>query len=529
MSDISKTEAENANGDIEKTNGQIHDETTKVTKKTKKKEKKEKKDKKKKDTKTDGTANGTANGTPNGITNGKKKEDEAKEIKDNVETDLDDSDIVMEDADFDGTNGTTIGAPEGWFDDESDIDDDDIDAQIKRCQERIVEGKMREYYEDKLKMLGKEKLHRAEAMERWPLVSSFDVAKRLDFFKGLLEHLHEKGDKHKVQSTIEAIMKQYLTKNLDWIPGNVTYWSYGKQLTQPRPFDWNEFLALNFKYEGWAGFWVEGMRDSTPVPIALRIIRRPVYSGEAEYRYIDPNWNQDPNRPSVHFRRGVGSNARRVPVNPVDANVPLAGVQPPFQPNILTLPGPSQTTYPDPQDPHEHQIIWMNDDTGSDTCVLNQSDIDSLVRKAREQHPDAELPPLLGYIQTWVGGTTFYEVARTLQINLRADDGKLMLKEWENIEVAIAEDDTDPRIYEPIRLIGPWLRHRFYTATSPDGTNRLYIVKKMRRLFHMNHVYVGFSGLLPGLTINQGVGREQIAETRGLMRQRRQTGPPGSA
>ncbi|KAJ5721100.1 uncharacterized protein N7483_009034 [Penicillium malachiteum] len=504
------------NGETENTNGKVHDNTTKVTK-TKKDKKK--KDGEKKDMKTNGEK---ANGTK---TDGKKKEDDM-EIDDDVGTDLNDlgeddsdvtdlTDISMADDDL---NGTTVGAPKRWVDDEPDIDEDDVEAQITRCQERIIEGKMQEYYGDKLKMLVKKKLHRDDTMARWPKMS-FQVAKRLDFFKGLKEHLHENGDKHKVRSTIEAIMKQYLTKNLDWVPGSVTYWSYGKQLTQPKPFDWDEFLDLNTEYEGWSGFWVEG------VPIALRIIRRPVHSGEMGNTTIDPNWNRDEHRPTLHQMRYRQS---RVPLNPVDDDDdPLAGSQPPIRP--LILPGPLQSTYYDPQDPHEHQIIWMNDDTGSDICTLNQSDIDSLVLKAQEQHEDAELPPLLGYIQTWVGGKTFYEVARTLQINLRGGDGKLMMKKWDNIEVAIAEDDADPQIYEPIRLIGPWLRHRFYTATSPDGTNRLYIVKKMRRLFHLNHVNIGYSGLLPGLTVTQTMGRDEIAASGGHMRRRRQTVPPADS
>ncbi|KAJ6008003.1 hypothetical protein N7540_011979 [Penicillium herquei] len=235
----SASETGKTNGETEKTNGKVHDESTKVTK-TKKDKKK--KDVEKKDTKTNGTK-----------TNGIKKEDAVMEIDDS-----DDSDVSMVDA---GLNGTTVGAPTSWVDDEPDIDEDDVETQIKRCQERIIEGKMKDYYEDKLKMLGKKKLHQDETMARWPSMS-FQVAKRLDFFKGLIEHLHENGDKHKVRLTIEAIMKQYLTKKLDWIPGKVTYWSYGKQITQPKAFDWDEFLNLNTEYEGWAGFWVEGILET---------------------------------------------------------------------------------------------------------------------------------------------------------------------------------------------------------------------------------------------------------------------------
>lgn len=58
---------------------------------------------------------------------------------------------------------------------------------------------------------------------------------------------------------IQAIIQAYETKKLTWTPGMVTYWTKGKQICQPRPFDWDEFEAISMAYDGKDQFWVEGI------------------------------------------------------------------------------------------------------------------------------------------------------------------------------------------------------------------------------------------------------------------------------
>ena len=99
---------------------------------------------------------------------------------------------------------------------------------------------------------------RSVIMAKWPGLS-YSIATRLEFFKSLKRFLQEEGDKNKVLSNINAIMKAYKSGELEWQPGYVTYWSYGRQLTQPREFDWTEFIFWNFHNEGSKGFWVEGV------------------------------------------------------------------------------------------------------------------------------------------------------------------------------------------------------------------------------------------------------------------------------
>lgn len=55
-------------------------------------------------------------------------------------------------------------------------------------------------------------------------------------------------------------MDAYRSKSLPWAIGLVTYWAKGKQLCQPRPFDWDEFEAINTANEDHKSFWVEGVR-----------------------------------------------------------------------------------------------------------------------------------------------------------------------------------------------------------------------------------------------------------------------------
>jgi hypothetical protein len=57
---------------------------------------------------------------------------------------------------------------------------------------------------------------------------------------------------------IKAITKEYKSGRLD-LTGLVTYWSKGKQLSQPRPFNWDELEAIQKRHGDSQGFWVEGV------------------------------------------------------------------------------------------------------------------------------------------------------------------------------------------------------------------------------------------------------------------------------
>lgn len=71
------------------------------------------------------------------------------------------------------------------------------------------------------------------------------------------------SDKDKQLPNIKSIMYAYENHHLDWTPGLVTYWSKGQPLCAPRPFDWDEFEAINKANDGHKSFLVEGV--SIPV------------------------------------------------------------------------------------------------------------------------------------------------------------------------------------------------------------------------------------------------------------------------
>ena len=59
---------------------------------------------------------------------------------------------------------------------------------------------------------------------------------------------------------IDAIMETYRSRKLKWNPQLVTFWSKGKQLSKPRPFDWDELEAIKKELATRGSFWVEGVR-----------------------------------------------------------------------------------------------------------------------------------------------------------------------------------------------------------------------------------------------------------------------------
>jgi hypothetical protein len=86
-----------------------------------------------------------------------------------------------------------------------------------------------------------------------------EVIDRLHYLELMKKDLERGTDENKQIPNIKAILKAYRTLQLDWNSGLVTYWSNGVQICQPRPFDWDEFEAINLVYNGKEGFWTEGV------------------------------------------------------------------------------------------------------------------------------------------------------------------------------------------------------------------------------------------------------------------------------
>lgn len=73
--------------------------------------------------------------------------------------------------------------------------------------------------------------------------------------------LYSQRDPQQKLVTIMALLDAYNTKKLEWTPGLVTYWQKGRQLCQPRPFDWDEYEAVQRENGDMWSFWVEGVKD----------------------------------------------------------------------------------------------------------------------------------------------------------------------------------------------------------------------------------------------------------------------------
>lgn len=239
------------------------------------------------------------------------------------------------------------------------------------------------------------------------------------------------------------------------------------------------------------------------MPIALRFPGPPPEgSGLADHRTT-----VDPDRPTEKY---PSEHITTVPRVPVRSTFPTHE-EGPKQRYWTYGPHVDRETIRYSRNKEDYSILWMNDDTGSDICTITEADLDTLREHATGVNEPLLDVPLLGYVsvQGAVGKSRFEEV-RAIEINLcgSGGSGPPMIKgEWEIIEVAIApnpEKETD----EPVRLVGPWLRHRFFTATAPDCTGRLWIVKKHRRLVNvgglLGSVKFDDSGLLPVKTMRHG-------------------------
>ncbi|KAJ6122913.1 hypothetical protein N7512_005378 [Penicillium capsulatum] len=158
--------------------------------------------------------------------------------------------------------------PKNWTMHEFDLAEDDIDGRIARCHERLEDNIMPAVFRQRLrdKMVSSESEH-----------LSLETVQRVDTLKAIEKNLIANGDEHGQLPNVRAVLEAYRSGDLAWYPNLVTYWSEGKQLCKPRPFDWDEFEVINASVQGHRSFWTEGCY------IALRI---PGYDWWAEFPFL---------------------------------------------------------------------------------------------------------------------------------------------------------------------------------------------------------------------------------------------------
>ncbi|CAG8902680.1 unnamed protein product [Penicillium egyptiacum] len=314
--------------------------------------------------------------------------------------------------------------PQGWNSNEPDLDPDDLISQISRCRERIGDNIMSQMFQFKLDGLLKEKKRRDAMMALEPVGLSWPVVQRLDTLKKMLEWLHSENDEYDLVGNVTNIMAAYRSGQLRWNPGLVTYWSKGVQLCQPRPFRWDEFDFINAKHEGHTGFSVEGLEGPGPSPQMMTL-------------YIATPMPQC---------TGKGITYMFISVKPQDKPT-----------------GPAKP------------LEWMFlDDTGSSIMTVNKSNINDLMNfNADAAGNIPSPPPMLGAICLAIAnGTTTFNICRRLEVNLRGLIASgYMSPIWHPVQAAIHNDDNGTTTQ---LLSGPWLRHRLYSASAPDGSSMTY-------------------------------------------------------
>lgn len=150
--------------------------------------------------------------------------------------------------------------------------------------------------------------------------------------------------------------------------------------------------------------------------------------------------------------------------------------------------------------PGEEAAVWnfrFRHDTGCDMMTMFEDDIDNLANDHMARYGvNPTRPPLLGVKGAFLAdGTTAWTYCRLMQVTMLDDDDNRMeqVDPWDVIEVQFLPGNSA----QPgrSRLDGPWLRHKFYTATSPKGTPNVYIFDKQ----------TGFGRFVPKLAADKRV------------------------
>jgi len=109
------------------------------------------------------------------------------------------------------------------------------------------------------------------------------------------------------------------------------------------------------------------------------------------------------------------------------------------------------------------------DDSGSSFMQINREDFDRI----HEINPGGLISPVMCVVRLILAdGSYDYKHVIHLAVNLFDPTARSMvLRKYERLEVLIA-----PRGAGSARLAGPWIRHRFFTSSIPNGySHPLYV------------------------------------------------------
>ncbi|EPS32544.1 hypothetical protein PDE_07504 [Penicillium oxalicum 114-2] len=313
--------------------------------------------------------------------------------------------------------------PVGWTCEDPDLDPYDFNAQIARCDDRIANRILPDVFRIKKKALEARKAEMDAVIEAEKASPSLNrkIIMRLRQLEEMERQIAAKGeDKHALGANIKALIRAYRSGELGWHLGLVTYWSYGKQLCQPRPFHYFEFLEINGEAKGHCGFWVEGLFGMEPLPQMV-----------CQTQEVFP--------PPGEWLRDM----------------------------YMTVRSPYNQ-------PAEWQFMFT-EDTGSSVTTMYDFDMEIL------GHPVLLLPPMLCAIQliNAGGGTGVLTVLRAVEVNMRADNTGQLMTAWDWIPVGVYDTASTSWPWPP-RLSGPYPRYKLYMGSCPDGTGRSWFFNQKR-------------------------------------------------
>ncbi|KAJ5608776.1 hypothetical protein N7528_009343 [Penicillium herquei] len=331
--------------------------------------------------------------------------------------------------------------PEGWTANEPDLDRLDIDGQIERCHERLEANIMPMVFEQRLKEYQLVKQKQVFQQNSYPdltpavierilnLKAIYDEMEQTPSQNGFQSNGHKleseemiaaRTRKERQQENIKAVLLAYMSGQLQWMDGYVTYWSKGKQLCQLRLFDWDEFEAIYDRFDGNSSFWTEGITQPGPMTEGafLRFPVRSVLNAQVFYKLA------------------------------------------------VRIPG--------------YKWWWELEfahDTGASMMTLFRGDIRSLMGPFG---PPVDPPLRVGWTTSFytLGGSMSRDIVE-VEVTI-LDGNEQRLAPWTRIQASLLDGNYQPGAN--VRLDGPWLRYMMYYANVPDGNLALYVADTQNNL-----------------------------------------------
>ncbi|OQD82767.1 hypothetical protein PENANT_c020G03369 [Penicillium antarcticum] len=123
--------------------------------------------------------------------------------------------------------------PEGWNPNELDLYEDEIEAQITRCEERISDNIFVEMFKRRLEIYLTKRQEREDMIASEPEGLDWETVQRLNSLRIIEEHLTEQRDGDGQLPNVKAIQKAYRNREMLFIHGMISYWRKGEQIGAP--------------------------------------------------------------------------------------------------------------------------------------------------------------------------------------------------------------------------------------------------------------------------------------------------------